>query len=406
MLLINLSILTVLLIAVFSTLYVSTYTNIQQIIDQEMNFFLDHANDFFREEEPVGGPPGGDIGDTRSISFLVKTDSSDVIIDTYSSFNITDDTIYQDALDLIDDSEGRIVLDDEYWAYLTVPSMFDGGVIYIFINITNQHTVLNNMILTFLMVFALSFIVVYVLSSFVTNKSISKIKEAFTKQKQFVSNASHELKTPLAIINTNVDVLSSKIKDEETNKWLDYIKFETERMNKLTKDLLYLTKVSEQKAYEIVKERLNLSEITESILLSFEALAYEKNINIEYDIAKEVYTEFSRDQYDQVVHILLDNAIKYSPENGSINVELKSSSNHISICVRNAGEGIKEEDIKNIFDRFYMGDKSRSMHPNSYGLGLSIAKSIIDNHGGKIYCESVLNEHTAFYIKLKIKSVQ
>ncbi|HOO43739.1 MAG TPA: HAMP domain-containing sensor histidine kinase, partial [Bacillota bacterium] len=311
------------------------------------------------------------------------------------------DTFLEDALNLIKSDSGKIVLDDSDWAYQV--TYHDDQIVYGFLDITSEQTLLSNMVTTFIIVFLGSFIAVYIISSIITNRSVAKIKEAFLKQKQFVSNASHEIKTPLAIINTNVDVLQSKIKDEDNRKWLNYIKYETDRMNKLTRDLLYLTKVSEQKSLEIVKERLNLSEMTESIILSFEALAYEKNITISYDLAPEIFTEFAKEQYSQVIHILLDNAIKYTPNKGQIDFQLTATHNNITLSVKNTGEGISKEDIGNIFDRFYMVDKSRSVNPNSYGLGLSIAKSIIDNHGGKITCESVEGESTTFTVKLKIK---
>ncbi len=399
MLILNLAMLTVLLASVFATLYLSTIDNIHSRIDRELTFILDSANNSLPNPNPIDG----DINPERTVSFVIITDTEGNIVSTSSQFNVDDSEFFTDALALATHTKGTVSLDGNYWAYQS--KLISGGVAYAFIDITSEQSVLNDLIVTFLIIFSISFVVIYFISTFITNKSVSAIKDAFIKQKQFVSNASHELKTPLAIINTNVDVLSTKIKDEETNKWLTYIKFETERMNKLTKDLLYLTKVSEQKAVEIVKERLNISEITESVILSFEASAYEKKLKLEYHIEPEIFTEFSRDQYIQVIHILMDNAIKYAPEEGWIKVHVSATHNMITISVKNSGDGISKDDIENIFDRFYMGDKSRSANPNSYGLGLSIAKSIIDNHNGKIYCESEVGHNTTFFIKLKMKSL-
>jgi len=397
MLLLNLFILTVLLITVFASLYISTYRNIQTTIDRELTKVVERATDYIPGTTP---PEPGDLLPDRQIAFVIITDLQGEILSTDAKFESTDE-FFTTALTLIDDVEGTIALDDNYWAYRVVD--LETEIVYAFSESTSAHNLLVDMIQTFLLIFVISFLFLYVISSYMTNKSVVKIKEAFIKQKQFVSNASHELKTPLAIINTNLDILMAKPEEPNRSKWLGYIKFVTERMNKLTRDLLYLTRVSDQNSNTVIKERFNLSEVTESIVLSFEALAYEKNIRINYVLGEDIFTEFSRDQYNQVVHILLDNAIKYSPEGKDIDVNLNATHNFINFSVKNAGEGITKEDLPYIFDRFYMGDKARSTHPNSYGLGLSIAKSIVENHGGKIICESVPNEHTEFVIKLRIK---
>ena len=402
MLLLNLSILTILLISVFATIYISSYKSVQDSIDKDLSFIIDKTNDFYPFDGPLPDPNPGDVVPQRTIGFVIVTDIDGTILFTDVNFEISD-TFLEDALSLAENAKGKIVLDGSDWAYQV--KAYTDQIVYGYLDITSQQGVLSNLVTTFIIVFLASFVVVYLISFYITNKSVAKIKEAFIKQKQFVSNASHEIKTPLAIINTNVDVLQSRIVDDENKKWLNYIRYETDRMNKLTRDLLYLTKVSEQKSLEIIKERLNLSEITESIILSFEALAYEKNIAIDYELAPEVFIEFAREQYSQVIHILMDNAIKYTPKDGKISVNLTATHNAITLSVRNTGDGISKDDINNIFDRFYMVDKARSANPNSYGLGLSIAKSIIDNHGGKIHCESIEGEATTFFVKFKIKHV-
>ncbi len=401
MLFLNLSILTVLLLIVFSSLYLSSYANIQSTVDKEISFIIGKAKDLIiGNPGPVPNPSDGNVIPERTVSFIIITDLNDTIVATQAQFTTTD-AFFQSALDVSNKSEGQFELDGSYWAYQT--SDFESYKIYAYVDISTEHDILNNMIIRFAIIFLIGFAAVYVISSFITKRSISKIDEAFTKQRQFISNASHELKTPLAIINTNTDVLLSKVKQPETQKWLDNIKFETDRMNGLTKDLLYLAKVTEQNHSTLDKERLNLSELTESVILSFEALAYEKNITFNYDIEKDINSWMSREHYNQLLHILIDNAIKYNEQNGSVEVHMKTNHNFVHLIVKNTGNGIPKEDIPNVFDRFYMGDKSRSANPNSYGLGLSIAKSIVDGYGGKITCDSVVGSYTSFEVKLKIQ---
>ncbi len=397
MLILNLSILSVLIFAVFATLYLTTYNNVQREIARDINTIIERSDNLFPPVNPLPNPSIDGLLDNRIVSFVIITDLDGNITDSIAQFEVDDDFL-NTALDSVVKINGEIELDGSYWSYKVVT--YNNERVYAFLDITTQHEVLTNLIYTFVIIFSISFVAVYGISTYMTNRSLAKIKEAFSKQKQFVSNASHELKTPLAIINTNVDVLLSKDANTE-DKWLNNIKFETNRMNQLTKDLLYLTKMSEQTPKELMKHLINVSELTESTILSFEALAYEKELDLQFNVEKDISTEFVEEQYTQVLHILLDNAIKYTPNKGSIVISLEKTHNQIIFKITNTGDGIKKEDLNNVFDRFYMADKARSINPNSYGLGLSIAKTIIDNHSGKIYCESKLNESTTFYIKLK-----
>lgn len=395
MLVLNLSILTVLLLAVLSTMYLTSYNDIQKNINEELNRMLViEPNDFsypINMDEPYLP--------NRNVSFMITLSGDDEVIETDSNFT-ADDDFFTEALSLIDSDEGAFELDGSYWNYKS--REINSNTIYVFVDTTSEHNYLTNMLTNFILIFIVSFVLVYLISNFITKRSIDKIKEAFEKQKEFVANASHELKTPLAIISTNADILIDKDKD---NKWLGNIRYETDRMNKLTKDLLYLTKMNEQIPEEIMKTRTNLSELLESSILTFEALAYGKNISLTYDIEPEIFLELDPNQINQVFHILLDNAIKYTPENGTVVLKLDTYHNFVNFSIENSGEGINKEDLPNIFERFYMGDKSRSLNEKSYGLGLSIAKTIIDNHQGKIYCESIESEKTTFYIKFKNKTL-
>jgi two-component sensor histidine kinase len=395
MLTLNLTILTVLLILVLTALYITNYRNVQQNIEFELNKIT--ANESFRGPELPPVIQGEDILADRSVSFVIITDLNGTITDSFSSFE-AEDSLFTEALLSVDGDRGTFDLEESHWAYRVVT--YNSFVAYGFLDTTSEQVYLSTMLYSFIGVFVISFLAVYFISSYITKRSVDGIREAFVKQKQFIANASHELKTPLAIISTNADIL---IESDKKNKWLNNIKYETERMNKLTKDLLYLTKMSEQIPDEIIKSRVNLSELTESTILTFEALAYGKNINVEYHITPKIFAEIDPNQFSQVLHTLLDNAIKYAPKSGKVYIKLENVHNNIVYSIENSGEGINQSDLNNIFDRFYMGDKSRSENEKSYGLGLSIAKTIIDNHQGKIYCESIKDEKTTFYIKLKNK---
>jgi signal transduction histidine kinase len=244
-------------------------------------------------------------------------------------------------------------------------------------------------------------IVILFISRFFANKAIKPVKDAFDKQKQFIADASHELKTPLAVINTNVDVLLSNGEDyiNSQSKWLHYIKSEAERMAKLTNDLLYLTQM-DYSDIKMIFTDLNLSETVENVILTMEAVIFEHRITLNYDIEPNLVINGNAEQIQQIVMILLDNAIKYTNSNGAVSISLKKNYNNILLSVKNTGEGISEEHIDKIFDRFYRTDKSRARKSGGYGLGLAIAKAITEQHGGKIFVRSVLNESTTFTVEL------
>ena len=211
-----------------------------------------------------------------------------------------------------------------------------------------------------------------------------------------MSDASHELKTPLAAINTNVDAVlanpESSVLSQE--KWLNYIKSESQRLALLTGNLLFMARLDNQAEFKT--ESVNLSEITEQAVLNLEAAAFERQVRFDYSIEKDVTVTGAKDQLQRLAVILLDNAVKYSPDRGTVNVSLKKKDKHAELSVHNTGEPIPPDEQEKIFDRFYRVDKARSA--GSYGLGLSMARDIVRLHGGKIWVESSKENGTSFFV--------
>ena len=220
------------------------------------------------------------------------------------------------------------------------------------------------------------------------SKSIFKpLHDAFNKQKQFISNASHELKTPLSIISANADVL----KAESDNKWVNNIKSQTERMNDLVQDMLSLAKIDEDKI-KLTREKFCVSDEVNEVALSFDAVAFEKNKNLQLFVQPNIHHVGDKQSVKKILSILLDNAVKHADENGQIIVELKKQNGKTILSVFNSGSNIPAENANKIFERFYRGDQSRSRQSGGSGLGLSIAKSIADANKWKIFATSVPNQ--------------
>ena len=242
-----------------------------------------------------------------------------------------------------------------------------------------------------LILFILLEIVIIYLAKIVTSWIIKPVYISFNKQKQFIADASHELKTPLAVIMANADALEN---DRSEDKWLNNIKSEIERMNKLVSDLLDLAKL-EQVANKEIYSIIDLSKIIEMQVLSFE-----QNLSIKYEIEKEIYFNCNSNQFKQLVSILLDNAIKHSYKKQKIKIKLYKEKGEIYLTITNKGEAIPKEEQEKIFERFYRLDKARNRSENRYGLGLAIAKNIVLNHNGKISASSS-NGYTTFKVVFK-----
>lgn len=268
-----------------------------------------------------------------------------------------------------------------------------------FLDITESQNTLSQLLLTFVLIGTLTLFVIFVISIYFAKRSVAPIEETYTKQKQFIQDASHELKTPLASINANLDVITSNTGEtvESQQKWLGYIYYEIERMSKLVNDLLSLAK-ADNIDMVIQLYPLNLSESLENSLLSMETFIYEKGIQLNQKIEQDVMINGDKDKAEQAIKILLDNAVKYVNESGSIDVLLDCRKNQAVLSVTNTGEGIAKEHLSKIFDRFYRVDASRK-HTGSYGLGLPIAKSLVESMDGEISVASVQNEITTFTIK-------
>ena len=231
-------------------------------------------------------------------------------------------------------------------------------------------------------------------AGFLIHRLVKPVDEAVEKQKQFVWDASHELKTPLAVISANADVLSGEIGE---NQSLYYIQSEVERTDSLVKNLLSLARM-EKSGEKEKHERINLSETLLSVALPFEGVVFEKGKQFETDIPDDVYCIGNAEKIKELTMILLSNALKYSDEGGKIRLSLSKHGEKRLVSVYNTGEAIPQEAQKKLFDRFYRVDSSRNRELGGNGLGLSIAKAIADEHHARIDVSSEAGSGTTFTV--------
>ena len=273
--------------------------------------------------------------------------------------------------------------------------------ILVFSDVSSAMSAMRNLFYTCLLMAALAFLGFLVIAVFLAKLTVRPVEQAWIQQRQFVSDASHELKTPLTVILTNVELLQeqSSTADPGVRRFVSNILTMSQQMRGLVESLLELARVDNGSIQKLSLVPVDLSRLVEKELLTFEAMFYEKGLLLTDDIAENIHVKGSAQHLSQVVEILLDNAQKYADPHGTVHVALRQNgTHHALLSVADPGEEISDEDLKNIFKRFYRIDPARAMN-HSYGLGLSIAQSIVENHRGRIWAESRDGINT-FYVEL------
>ncbi len=239
---------------------------------------------------------------------------------------------------------------------------------------------------------------------FMAGRALIPIKEAYDRQKQFAADASHELRTPLAVVMSSADLLLAdpSIQNPFLRQVLEDLKSEVKKMTNLVSDLLMVAR-SDNNALKVKIQRLDLTEILKQVIRTMTPIAEKKNIRLSGEDFRKVMINADEQKIKQLAIILVDNAIKYTPEGGVVLVRLeKVDDTRAVFAVMDTGIGIAPEDLDKVFERFYRVDKARSREMGGNGLGLAIAWEIVKLHDGKISVASKLGEGTKFTVELRI----
>ena len=281
----------------------------------------------------------------------------------------------------------------------------NGQIIVVFVDASRMDQIVWSTIVTSGITFIIAMVIVYFISMFIASLAIKPVQQSWKQQKRFVADASHELKTPLTVILANNEILRGK-KDKtiaEEKQWIDSTIEEAKHMKKLVEDMLFLAK-NDSADIRIEKTEVNISELAEGDMLQFEPVAYEAGVTLDSKIDEDFKLIADGTQMKQLLHILIDNGIKYAISEVEPKVQLEIVNNQRKeIIVRNTCKEIPKEQIEHLFDRFYRGDAARTRVEldsdvaayglgGGYGLGLAIAKTIVENHNGTI---SVKSDKTA-----------
>ena len=340
-------------------------------------------------ERPPNSPPmPGRTEDRRFPYFTVFLESSgEVRLSENGTFDLEDaDFLHTVVSTALDGKNVSGVLREYDLRYYRAVS--PRGLCIVFADMTSELSALSSLRRVCLLIGAAAFLVFLGLSVLLARRAVRPVEKAWTQQKQFVADASHELKTPLTVITTDAELLaSSECGEEDRRRFSGAILTMAEQMRGLVEELLTLARLDAGKS-AAARERLSLSDAVDKAILPFEPLFFESDMPLSSEVEPGIFVNGRADALRRLTEILLDNARKYASPGGATAVTLRRTSPRRCILeVVNEGEPISEADLPHLFERFYRADKARTMD-HSYGLGLSIAQSITAEHRGSIRAES------------------
>lgn len=394
-------IMTLLIAGTIAVTYFSSYREMTGKNDRMLeHYVMIHDGEHFNSNEPKDDdkippplPEDERAYDTATIySVTLYSDNSIKNIDNNKE-TITDEKLTDLAISVLElgKDKGKIA------GYNYIVKRNGSNTLVAFMDRSNFDKSINTLLKYTVIFGGVSLVIVFMISILLANMIIQPLEKNHTMQKQFISDAGHELKTPITVISTNAEVLSEEIGD---NRWLNNIIYENAKMALLIKQLMELTRTEKN---EVRLQKVDFSHIVLGEILAFESVAFEKGVEIDYDkIDDNIKVNGNASQLSQLASIMIDNAIEHST-GGNIEVTLLRNHGKATLTVVNNGDPIPKEKQALLFERFYRIDDSRNSESNHYGLGLSIAKSIVDAHKGDI---SVNCKEGKVIFKVSIKEVK
>ena len=275
----------------------------------------------------------------------------------------------------------------------------DDGQQVIFLDCGRTLAQFHNVLKRSAIISAAGLLTVFLLIALLSERIVRPISRSYDKQKRFISDAGHEIRTPITIIDADTEILEMDLGE---NEWVADIRQQATRLADLTNDLIFLSRMEEQEKSTMIE--FPLSDVVNETAASFMALARTREKPLELDIEPMLSIYGNEKQIRQLVSILLDNAIKYSDSHGRIRLTLKKLNRSIRLTVDNTVESISRETLENMFERFYRGDPSRNSSTRGYGIGLSIAKAVVSAHRGRIVAESKDGKSLSIIVTLPVRT--
>ncbi|MCD7802700.1 MAG: HAMP domain-containing histidine kinase [Clostridiales bacterium] len=385
----------VVLLAIMGSVNLVNYQGIVEDADQVLDILVDNNGSFPRQEsqnqkQGDGSAPPSDGGlgglrelspelpyESRYFSVLLNSEGEVETVDTGKIAAVDTSAAIEYAQEAVSRGAERGFLSDYRYAITSDES----GTRVIFLDCGRNLSTFYSFLKASCGISAVGLAAVLLLMVLFSGRIIRPVAESYDKQRRFITDAGHELKTPLTIIDADAEVLEMDIGE---NEWLQDIRRQTDRLAKLTGALIALSRMEEgEEQFQMID--FPISDVVGETAQSFQALAKTQNKRFESRIQPMLTLHGDENAIRQITGILLDNALKYSPEGGEIVLTLEQSGRNLRLLVRNTAEGVTQESLEHIFDRFYRGDPSRSSaRVEGHGIGLSIAQMIVNAHKGRI----------------------
>lgn len=387
-------IISIVFILLISLINAMNFHSMKENADKILNYINDHEG---RVPQPgmMPGMPDEFFTETpfatRYFSLKVNVETKTITINREHIHSITEEQAidYMNKVSKGKKEKGFI----ETYRYLV--ASHNNELHYYFLNcekdLANFYTYFTYSILFGLLILALTILFIYYLSGFAMKPTI----ESYQKQKRFITNAGHELKTPLSVISANAEILEMEIGD---NEWIQSIENQVTKLNQLTKNLILLSRM-EENDFEVTVNNFNLSEALKDVINSFNPIIESKQFKLNTDIEENLILSGNEELIRQMFSLLIDNALKYSSEK-NIEIKLTKENKNIVYAITNEANNIEEGNQDKLFERFYRLDTSRNTELGGSGIGLSIVKTIVESHKGKI--EAYSNDGKSLEFKITL----
>ena len=407
----NMLIISLLVLGAFSVIFSMTQRNIENENQRKLdNLILGPTTSLL--QYPDLDIQMNNVPTDYILSFSILLDSNNQVINIQSFLDLPFSLIQDATRKALDYNEplGKIDSNGKTWMYKIQEtgslSFMGSGYVHntrqiSFLDISDSQQVLSQLLMSLILIGAFMMFLILGISVFFSRRAVAPVEAAYLAQKKFLEDASHELKTPIAAVIANAEVVLAN--EEETvgsqMQWLNHIKDESSRMSDLVNGLLYLSK-SDYEPISINKVEFNYSKAVNDLVLSVEAIIYEKGLSLNSKVDSDIFLLSDMSRVNQIIRILIDNAIKYADDGGGLEIDLSKQNEFQTILkVSNTGLGIPAEHIDKIFDRFYRVNEART-GDGSYGIGLSIASILVHQLEGNLSVESIEGEITTFTLKL------